>query len=424
MKENHAYEVKEQVSNTFLKTVSAFANYGGGTIQFGIADDGRAVGVSDSKAACLDIENRINDSIRPVPPFQLFIDDRSQIITLKVEDGLFKPYYYKAKAYKRNDTATIEVDRVELNRLILAGENRSFDALPARNQSLSFSVLENKMKALLSISELNQDILKTIGLVDANGQYNNAAALLADCNDFPGVDCARFGETIDIIRDRETFARESVLKQYDDALELYRKYYQYDVIDGSVRKTVQQIPEKAYREALANALVHRTWDTRAQIRVSMYDDRVEIVSPGGLPEGMTQDEYLRGQVSLLRNPVIGNVFFRLHLIESFGTGVRRMNQAYNGSETKPIYSFSPNTITVTLPVVQTVEHMTPDERQLYQVLSTVGKSSSAIAAQSGFSKNKTLQLLKALMRRGIVRKIGNGRGTKYIAQKDDGLTDD
>lgn len=424
MKENHAYEVKEQVSNTFLKTVSAFANYGGGTIQFGIADDGRAVGVSDPKAACLDIENRINDSIRPVPPFQLFIDDRSQIITLKVEDGLFKPYYYKAKAYKRNDTATIEVDRVELNRLILAGENRSFDALPARNQSLSFSVLENKMKALLSISELNQDILKTIGLVDANGQYNNAAALLADCNDFPGVDCARFGETIDIIRDRETFARESVLKQYDDALELYRKYYQYDVIDGSVRKTVQQIPEKAYREALANALVHRTWDTRAQIRVSMYDDRVEIVSPGGLPEGMTQDEYLRGQVSLLRNPVIGNVFFRLHLIESFGTGVRRMNQAYNGSETKPIYSFSPNTITVTLPVVQTVEHMTPDERQLYQVLSTVGKSSSAIAAQSGFSKNKTLQLLKALMRRGIVRKIGNGRGTKYIAQKDDGLTDD
>ncbi|MGI6512179.1 MAG: ATP-binding protein [Catenisphaera adipataccumulans] len=424
MKENHAYEVKEQVSNTFLKTVSAFANYGGGTIQFGIADDGRAVGVSDPKAACLDIENRINDSIRPVPPFQLFIDDRSQIITLKVEDGLFKPYYYKAKAYKRNDTATIEVDRVELNRLILAGENRSFDALPARNQRLSFSVLENKMKALLSISELNQDILKTIGLVDANGQYNNAAALLADCNDFPGVDCARFGETIDIIRDRETFDRESVLKQYDDALELYRKYYQYDVIDGSVRKTVQQIPEKAYREALANALVHRTWDTRAQIRVSMYDDRVEIVSPGGLPEGMTQDEYLRGQVSLLRNPVIGNVFFRLHLIESFGTGVRRMNQAYNGSETKPIYSFSPNTITVTLPVVQTVEHMTPDERQLYQVLSTVGKSSSVIAAQSGFSKNKTLQLLKALMRRGIVRKIGNGRGTKYIAQKDDGLTDD
>lgn len=303
-------------------------------------------------------------------------------------------------------------------------ENRSFDALPARNQSLSFSVLENKMKALLSISELNQDILKTIGLVDTNGQYNNAAALLADCNDFPGIDCARFGETIDIIRDRETFDRESVLKQYDDALELYRKYYQYDVIDGSVRKTVQQIPEKAYREALANALVHRTWDTRAQIRVSMYDDRVEIVSPGGLPEGMTQDEYLRGQVSLLRNPVIGNVFFRLHLIESFGTGVRRMNQAYNGSETKPIYSFSPNTITVTLPVVQTVEHMTPDERQLYQVLSTVGKSSSVIAAQSGFSKNKTLQLLKALMRRGIVRKIGNGRGTKYIAQKDDGLTDD
>lgn len=417
MKENRSYEIKEKVTNTFLKTVSAFANYGGGTIQFGISDDGRIIGIDNPKAVCLDIENRINDSIRPIPSYQLTIDDRTRIITLKVEAGQFKPYYYKTKAYKRNDTATIEVDRVELNRLILEGEGRSFDALPAKNQQLSFSVLENKMREMLSIAKLSQDVLKTIGLVDVNGQYNNAAALLADHNDFPGIDCARFGETIDIIRDRETFDRESILKQFDDALELYRKYYQYDVIDGSVRKTIQQIPEKAYREALANALVHRTWDTRAQIRVSMYDDRVEIVSPGGLPEGMTQDEYLHGQVSVLRNPVIGNVFFRLHLIESFGTGVRRMNQAYRDSETKPIYSFSPNTITVILPVIQRINAMTADEMQVYQVMSAVAQSSSEIAEKSGFGKNKTIRILKTLMNQGIVRKTGNGRGTKYVAVK-------
>ena len=345
------------------------------------------------------------------------IDDRTRIITLKVEAGQFKPYYYKTKAYKRNDTATIEVDRVELNRLILEGEGRSFDALPAKNQQLSFSVLENKMREMLSIAKLSQDVLKTIGLIDLDGQYNNAAVLLADRNDFSGIDCARFGETIDIIRDRETFDHESILKQYDDAFALFQKYYQYDVIEGSVRKTVQQIPENAYREAIANALVHRTWDTRAQIRVAMYDDSVEIISPGGLPEGMTQDEYLHGQVSVLRNPVIGNVFFRLHLIESFGTGVRRMNQAYRDSETKPIYSFSPNTITVILPVIQRINAMTADEMQVYQVMSAVAQSSSEIAEKSGFGKNKTIRILKTLMNQGIVRKTGNGRGTKYVAVK-------
>lgn len=417
MKENRSYEIKEKVTNTFLKTVSAFANYGGGTIQFGISDDGRIIGIDNPKAVCLDIENRINDSIRPIPSYQLTIDDRTRIITLKVEAGQFKPYYYKAKAYKRNDTATIEVDRVELNRLILEGEGRSFDALPAKNQQLSFSVLENKMREMLSIAKLSQDVLKTIGLIDLDGQYNNAAVLLADRNDFSGIDCARFGETIDIIRDRETFDHESILKQYDDAFALFQKYYQYDVIEGSVRKTVQQIPENAYREAIANALVHRTWDTRAQIRVAMYDDRVEIISPGGLPEGMTQDEYLHGQVSVLRNPVIGNVFFRLHLIESFGTGVRRMNQAYRDSETKPIYSFSPNTITVILPVIQRINAMTADEMQVYQVMSAVAQSSSEIAEKSGFGKNKTIRILKTLMNQGIVRKTGNGRGTKYVAVK-------
>lgn len=417
MKENRSYEIKEKVTNTFLKTVSAFANYGGGTIQFGISDDGRIIGIDNPKAVCLDIENRINDSIRPIPSYQLTIDDRTRIITLKVEAGQFKPYYYKTKAYKRNDTATIEVDRVELNRLILEGEGCSFDALPAKNQQLSFSVLENKMREMLSIAKLSQDVLKTIGLIDLDGQYNNAAVLLADRNDFSGIDCARFGETIDIIRDRETFDHESILKQYDDAFALFQKYYQYDVIEGSVRKTVQQIPENAYREAIANALVHRTWDTRAQIRVAMYDDRVEIISPGGLPEGMTQDEYLHGQVSVLRNPVIGNVFFRLHLIESFGTGVRRMNQSYRDSETKPIYSFSPNTITVILPVIQRINAMTADEMQVYQVMSAVAQSSSEIAEKSGFGKNKTIRILKTLMNQGIVRKTGNGRGTKYVAVK-------
>ena len=149
---------------------------------------------------------------------------------------------------------------------------------------------------------------------------------------------------IDIILDREIFEHRSILKQYDEVIELYRKYYQYDEIKGAIRETVETIPEKAFRETIANALVHRAWDVRSHIRVAMYEDRIEVFSPGGLPKGITREEYLNGQISVLRNPIIGAVFFRLNIIESFGTGVQRINAAYAGSKAKPIHEFSENMI--------------------------------------------------------------------------------
>lgn len=99
---------------------------------------------------------------------------------------------------------------------------------------------------------------------------------MADENSFYGIDCARFGDSIDIILDREIFEHKSILKQYDEAVTLYRKYYQYDEIEGALRKTVELIPEKAFREAIANALVHRTWDVNSHIRIAMFKDRLEV----------------------------------------------------------------------------------------------------------------------------------------------------
>ena len=96
---------------------------------------------------------------------------------------------------------------------------------------------------------------------------------------------------------------------------MFRKYYQYEKIEGAERKCIDKIPEKAFREAIANALIHRMWDIPASIKVSMYADRIEISSPGGLPAGISEEEYLNGQISILRNPIIGNVFFRLKYIE-------------------------------------------------------------------------------------------------------------
>lgn len=150
---------------------------------------------------------------------------------------------------------------------------------------------------------------------------------------------------------------------YDKTLDVFRDYYRYEVIQGAERKNVERIPEAAFREAIANALIHKVWDVESQIRVLMFDDRIEIISPGGLPSGITEEEYLSGK----------------------------------------------------LPVFEENMNLTEDERTVYKILSrTVLKSISEIAPYVSFGKSKTIQILKDLIQKGIVTDEGKGRGTKYI----------
>lgn len=415
MRETKNIEFKESITNTFLKTVSAFANYEGGYIYFGIEDSGKIIGLEDVKSSCLDIENKINDSITPQPDYTLEVLNNDSVVKLTVKSGLQKPYLYKSKAYKRNDTATIEVDTVELTRLVLEGKNISFEELASKDQNLLFNVLEKKLKEFLNLNSLSQDILKTLNLYNNSIGYNNAAALLADHNDFPGIDLVKFGANINIIQRRVTIDRRSVLQVYDEALELFRVYYTYEEIQGSIRQKVETIPEKAFREAIANALIHRTWDVDPQIKVSMFDDRIEINSPGGLPSSISKDEYLSGKLSILRNRNLASVFYRLGYVEIFGTGILRIKHLYANSFNQPKFEVFDNSITIVLPVWEEHLHLTADERKVYSVLSrTVLKSISEIAPHLDFGKTKTTQLLNSMVKRGIVKTEGQGRGTKYL----------
>ena len=257
MRETRILEFKETITNTFLETVSAFSNYDGGEILFGVDDDGNIKGLSNVKQACLDIENKINDNISPQPNYTLEIQNSEQTIKLSVKSGLQKPYLYKSKAYKRNDTSTIEVDTLEFSRLVLEGKNIRFEELPCKDQKLSFEILKNNLKEKIQIETFNRDTLKTLNLYDDVNGFNNAAGLLADKNHFPGIDIVKFGENISIIQKRITFENTSVLDIYEKALSVFRDYYQYEVIQGADRKMVEKIPEATFREAIANALIHR-----------------------------------------------------------------------------------------------------------------------------------------------------------------------
>ena len=414
MRETRILEFKETITNTFLKTVSAFSNYDGGEILFGVDDDGNIKGLSDVKQACLDLENKINDSISPQPNYTLEIQNNEQTIKLSVKSGLQKPYLYKSKAYKRNDTATIEVDTLEFSRLVLEGKNIRFEELPCKDQELSFEILQSNLKEKIQIETFNKDTLKTLNLYDDANGFNNAAGLLADKNHFPGIDIVKFGENISIIQKRITFENTSVLGIYEKALSVFRDYYQYEVIQGADRKMVEKIPEAAFREAIANTLIHRVWDVDSQIRVSMFDDRIEVVSPGGLPSGITEDEYLSGKLSVLRNRNLANVFYRLGFVEIFGTGITRIKQIYSEASVKPSFEVSENAIQIVLPIYEENANLTEDEKVVYKLLSkNMLKSMSEIAPYISFGKSKTTKLLKDMEQKGVITIEGKGKGTKY-----------
>ena len=415
MRETRTLEFKETITNTFLKTVSAFSNYDGGTIFFGVDDDGNIKGLPDVKQACLDIENKINDSITPQPDYTLEVQNNDQTIKLTVKSGLQKPYLYKSKAYKRNDTATIEVDTLEFSRLVLDGKNIRFEELPCKDQELSFEILHRKLKETVRIENFDKDTLKTLNLYDDVNGFNNAAGLLADKNHFPGIDIVKFGENISIIQKRSTFENISVLEVYEKAIDVFRDYYQYEVIQGADRKKMEKVPEAAFREAIANALIHRVWDVDSQIRVSMFDDRIEIVSPGGLPSGITEEEYLAGKLSVLRNRNLANVFYRLGFVEIFGTGITRIKQLYAESLIKPDFEVSENAIEIVLPIFEKNADLTEDEIVIYKLLSkTMLKPISEVAPYVPFGKSKTIKLLKEMCQKGVIAVEGKGKGTKYI----------
>ena len=414
MKENRRIEFKQEINEKFLKTVSAFANYEGGDIIFGISDTGEKTGIKELDNKCLSIENMINDSIRPKPEFTISVDRKGKTIVLHVDPGDHTPYYYKNKAYCRNDTSSVEVDSVELNRLILIGSHLNYEDIRSEDQDLTFSYLEKKLKDALGIERLSKDILKTLKLYNDKEGYNKAALLVSEQNSFRGIDVARFGNTISIILDRETFEEGSIVYEFDETIMMFERYYSYEEIEGIERKKKYTIPKEAFREALANAVVHRTWDVDARVRVSMFEDRIEISSPGGLPRGLSKEEYLNGQVSVFRNPIISNVFYRLNIIESFGTGIIKIKQAYEECEKKPRFEVFDNSIKITLPTLNSNVTLTLDEQRIVDHLSSGRLSSSSEIAQTmGYSKAKAIQLLNSLVEKNALVIEGSGRGTKY-----------
>ena len=424
--ESNCLELKEHYSNSFLKTVSAFSNERDGKIIFGVADDGQVVGCDDCSSLRLRIENTINDSIRPIPNFTLQVEDinEKKIVILTVHKGEELPYFYKNQAYQRSDTASIPADIHQIRRWIMENSNIAFDKQVIQENEFTFNKLEKALISEVGIEKITDDMLRTMGLMIGE-KYTNAGKLFADENDLrTGVDAVKFGDNISQFLKRKTVSKTSVLEQFQQMESFFDEfYYDYEEITDGRRVKRIMIPRNAFREALANAIVHQDYMIPASVHVEFWDDYIEIVSPGGLPNGITEEQFQSGKLSILRNEIVASVFQRVNIIEAFATGVQRIRHLYLGYSEEPKFKASENSISVILPKINYERKNVLDNRidEILKFLEDQPRSRLEIQEMLKLGRTKTNEYIVLLQDLKAIEKIGGGRVTKYKLVERDGI---
>ena len=342
-------EVKKPKS--WLKSVSAFANGVGGVLIFGIADDDSVVGIDDVKKAMEVISEQIKVKMDPTPEVLLkaHLVDGKEIVTLEVYRGEETPYYYVGEgnytAYVRIGNESVMATATDLKRLVLRGKNRTYDSLVTDYSFDDYSF--SKLKAAYykkTKKSMEMKDFESFGIVDKNGMLTNAGALLADespiycsrlfCTRWNGIDKASgvidalddeeyTGSLILLLEEGMNFARRNSKKMWKKESDRRVEYPEY--------------PERSIFEGLVNGLVHRDYlDMGSEIHIDIFDDRLEIYSPGGMYDGtLIQDRDIDNVPSKRRNPVVADIFSRLDYMERRGSGFKKIMQAY---EVEPNYT--------------------------------------------------------------------------------------
>ena len=356
--ESETVELKAVVVDEVKKEIIAFANSDGGKLYIGVRDDGTVVGVDDPDGTALQVSNMVRDSIKPDVTmflhYKTIEEDGKKIIEIKVQRGTDRPYYIAKKGmrpegvYVRQGYSSVPATDTAIRCMIKETDGDRFETMRCLEQELTFEATEQEFR--FRKVEFGPQQMRTLKLVDNDGLYSNLALLLSDQNPHT-IKVAVFQGTKQMIfKDRREFGG-SLMKQMSEV---------YDYIDfcNQIRATIEKLsridvrdyPVIAVREALLNLLVHRDYSFSASALISIYDDRIEFVSIGGLLPGIELEDIMAG-LSVCRNQNLANVFYRLHLIEAYGTGLTKIMEAYEGTSEKPIISTTKNSFKITLPNV-------------------------------------------------------------------------
>lgn len=424
--ENLTNEFKETYTDEIKKTVIAFANTAGGCIYIGIADDGSVVGIDNTDEVMLQVSNAVRDAIRPdVTMFTSYhvdkIDDKN-VVTIDVQKGTACPYYLESKGirpggvYVRQGASSVPATSSAILKMIKESDGDSYEAIRCTNQQLTLDYAEIEFRK--SSIEFGTNQKKTLKIINDDDMFTNLAELLSDqC--VHTIKAAVFDGTEKInFKDRTEFSG-SVLKQVNDAYDYINRYNRTRSEFKDIHRIdIRDYPTPAVREALLNAVVHRDYAFSGSILISIFDDRIEIVSIGGLVKGISYDDMMVG-VSIQRNEKLANVFYRLSLIESFGTGIQKIMRCYKDFSVKPQITVSDNAFKIILPNSNYyLNDLNVSNSNADVILKYLSEKEFITRKEAevilNVSQASAARILKKLVVAGELCKAGNGKNLRYM----------
>lgn len=426
--ETENIEFKAKFTEEIYKEIIAFANTNGGIIYIGIDDNGNVIGLDDADKEYTRITNGIRDAIMPdITIFVRFTIQENKVVRITVNEGTNKPYYLKGKGlkpsgvYVRQGTSSASASPEKIRQMIKESDGDNFEEMRSMNQELTFN------SASYAFKNYGVDFCKAkyrvLGITQNNDSlYTNLAMIISDqCRHT--VKLAVFGDEANtMFKDSREFGG-SVFKQLEDT-------YSYITLCNNTASTFEGLkridkhdyPEDAIREALLNAIVHRDYGFSGSIIININNREAEFISIGGLLPGLTPDD-IRSGISQPRNKNLAEMFHRLHLVESYGTGIRKIFNLYKDCSVKPRIEVTQNTFKIVLPnmnaaVLPEPSYKLPAAPQMSLILDHIANNGFITDDEIGnllhIKKTRIYNLTRQMRDLGLIAADGRGKNKKYL----------
>lgn len=441
-RESETVELKEVVVDDIKKEIIAFANCDGGKLYIGVRDDGTVIGLDNADSVSLQISNMVRDAIKPditmFLHYETIVENGKNVVAVDIQRGTDRPYYLAKKGmrpegvYVRQGYSSVPATDTAIRRMIKETDGDRFEAMRCLNQDLTFEATKKEFE--LRKTDFGPQQMRTLKLIDQDGLYSNLALLLSDqC--VHTIKVAVFqGTDQTIFKDRREFTG-SLMQQMNEV---------YDFIDfrNQTRATIEKLyrvdvrdyPEVAVREALLNLLVHRDYSFSASAFISIYEDRIEFVSIGGLMPGIDLEDVMVG-ISVCRNQDLANVFYRLHLIEAYGTGMGKIMKAYESMQVKPVIKTTKNAFKIILPninakyetenatvktksdtpvTVHTEKELSDEEEKILEYARKYGAiTRNDVIGLLEVSASTAARVIRKMVKTNLLEQKGKARNTHY-----------
>lgn len=441
-RESETVELKEVVVDDIKKEIIAFANCDGGKLYIGVRNDGTVIGLDNADSVSLQISNMVRDAIKPditmFLHYETIVENGKNVVAVDIQRGTDRPYYLAQKGmrpegvYVRQGYSSVPATDTAIRRMIKETDGDRFEAMRCLNQDLTFEATKKEFE--LRKTDFGPQQMRTLKLIDQDGLYSNLALLLSDqC--VHTIKVAVFqGTDQTIFKDRREFTG-SLMQQMNEV---------YDFIDfrNQTRATIEKLyrvdvrdyPEVAVREALLNLLVHRDYSFSASAFISIYEDRIEFVSIGGLMPGIDLEDVMVG-ISVCRNQDLANVFYRLHLIEAYGTGMGKIMKAYESMQVKPVIETTKNAFKIILPninakyetenatvktksdtpvTVHTEKELSDEEEKILEYARKYGAiTRNDVIGLLEVSASTAARVIRKMVKTNLLEQKGKARNTHY-----------